>query len=1228
MVKCFRIDRRTGDLYTTNEAKHLLDSEKLCMNHQNNNNKLISSGVYASTRMSYHHYCTVNLLISINNRILITINVQIEDVNDNAPILPDYNLQRIFINETSLPEVTRVSLKPAYDADFNGYNQLYYYISIVNDNSNNINDLHVDINPFRIEYRSQLNGSNMSDDLNLILTKSLDYESQSEYKMNLTVCDGDRKTKHTIVHCSSQMLLISVNNINDELPWFQVTNYTAVIKETTPISSDIIKVTAKDNDASPYNEIYYRILPSSDSLLVFNSQELFQIQPRTGVISLAKAFPKPGEYKFLVQAVDNADTDDYDTSVNNSTGDTHRLTKGVTYEAVNNAHSNIASVAIQVVDVNNHAPRIEIQQTHDSLLYYSNPSPTAPPPPLKSMNGNYSKFILLNISENVPINTPIAYFKITDEDQLKNAETTCKLIRSSDGEPFLYARNDNSYQADLFFKLIPVNRISEHVSIQKLILVRQLDAEDLYEDLLLKEVEPTLKLESNIAGYLGILLVCSDFGTPKLSTSMPIIIAVNDVNEFYPSIEVIKSSTYSSVVFKSYFNQTYIYDVNITENIPIGSQIVQLIATDKDIKAVIEFVQSTKLKTPFIIDKSKGVLKTTAEIDYEYTTNYKVIIHVHDMKPPELLSLTTTVMLNIFIEDMNDNPPEFITPPPSEIQFDGYTVVEPIRKYQNSLKIIEFEEETIHTKPLGRVRAVDRDSGRNAEIIYFIAEISTDLESDQLNRQKFISWNKAFSNFSSLPKILIDADGALWCEGKLDREKIPIIDLVIGAHDLGEPKLTSYTKVRIILKDINDNQPEWQFPTEVDFLVAVSKSVPIGTIITRVRATDKDEQSKNGLVNYYIADLDGDNEISSKSQLLTGKLIPHIFEMDAKSGELRVKQSLTDLPNGFLEIILKAEDNGRTPQKSFAKLILYITNDSDLLNMNTPKKLLAFYQKEKHTKLLNSQLLTFAKFNEIIPSLMNSDSGSLYISRTVGQQDPESVKHLSIVIGASIIGAIIVICLIALLIGLKFTTRFQNRSKFISATKMNKNDYDPRKIESANSCIKQISHHSCISSDIPVETPNDSNSIHSLMKGIHHTHKIEINDSNTEKLFSPSFNENYFRCSPTSIQTSIPVSMIRTPEDIHYLPIHSALDLTENIPLRLLHVSTNDKFTESQCSNSNTFHKNNENNDTSDNTNNNIDSSTNELVTPHSLTIIASVVPTCNIKTALLPILSQDHCSE
>ncbi|CAH8842581.1 unnamed protein product [Trichobilharzia szidati] len=620
-------------------------------------------------------------------------------------------------------------------------------------------------------------------------------------------------------------------------------------------------------------------------------------------------------------------------------------------------------------------------------------------------------------------------------------------------------------------------------------------------------------------------------------------------------------------------------------------------ATDKDIKAVIEFVQSTKLTTPpFIIDKSKGVLKTNAEIDYEYTTNYKLVIHVHDMKPPEL-SLTTTVTLNIFIEDMNDNPPEFISPPPSEIQFDGYTVVEPIRKYQNSLKIIEFEEETIHTKPLGRVRAVDRDSGRNAEIIYFIAEISTDLAGDPLNREKLISWNnninKASSNFSSLPKILIDADGALWCEGKLDREKLPIIDLVIGAHDLGEPRLTSYTKVRIILKDINDNQPEWQFPTEKDFLVAVSKSVPIGTIITRVRATDKDEQSKNGLVNYYIADLvAGDNEITSKSELLTGKLIAHIFEMDLKSGELRVKQSLTDLPDGFLEILLKAEDNGRTPQKSLAKLILYITNDSDLLKMNTPEKLLAFYQKEKHTKLLNSQLLTFGKFNEMIPSLMNSDSSSLYIRRTVGQQDRGSVRHLSIVIGASIIGAITVICLVALLIGLKFTTRFQNRTKFISTTKKDKNDYNPKKkkkkIESANSCIKHVSHHSCINSGNPVEIiPNDSNSVHSLMKCMH---KIEINDSNNEKLFSPSLTQNYFRCSPTSIQTSIPVSMIRNPEDIHYLPIHSTLDLTENIPLRLLHVS-NDKLTESQCSNFNTNHKNNENSDTSDNntitTNNN-----------------------------------------
>ncbi|CAI2727280.1 unnamed protein product [Schistosoma spindalis] len=1261
--KCFRIDRYSGNLYTTIDAKYLLDSEKICI--KNKNSKIIFNQFYNNITQ----YCSINLIITINNRLLLSIIIQIEDINDNSPIFlydddhnNNNNTEIIYINETALPEYTKIPLKPAYDPDFNGYNKLYYYLTVIIDSEQNdqslINSTNIH-NPFRLHNDddnddnviTHLNESYHSTNLYLVLIKSLDYEIQSEYQYNLTVCDNQLNQllmiNLNIIHCTWKLIKIYINNINDELPWFQQTNYSVVIHENFLIGNEIIKITAIDNDSIPYNHIKYRIIPSHDMILL-NNENLFHIDSNTGIIILNKSIKKPGIYRFLVEAYNN------DYIYNNNNNNQNQYLSTIDHISLIRNYStkhykNIANVHIHIIDVNNHAPNIEIQQTQDTLIYYLNNNHTI-------QHINESKLIILKIPETLSINTPIAYFKITDEDELDNADITCHLIRSNYNDPFIYTyNNEKQYKLDIF-QLIYVNRISDNTIINKLILSKNLDAENLSKHLLINKFKLNIDVES-IAGYYGLLLNCHDNGIPQLTTSISIIIAIDDINEYYPNINIINTSLCNTWELKSSINHSYIYDININENIPIHSHIITLSVIDNDITSTIQFIQQiTKLSIPFIIDKSNGIITNNDLIDYEYKNNYKMYIIIYDEKNLQK-SFMTNILININIIDLNDNSPEFIISSLNDLQFDSNSFIEPIQNNIENIRIIEIEEEIIYTKPIGIIKALDRDTGKNAELIYFIAEISYQL--DNTNKMININENQTIKIKQTLntPKLLIDSNGALWCENKIDRELISIIDLIIGVHDLGEPKLTSYTKIRILIKDINDNNPLWQFPTETDFLVYVPKSLSIGKVITRIHAIDKDELTKNGHITYYILNPNNNNNNNSnntkhksKLDIISWNIITQFFILNSNSGELTVKHSLIQLPDGFLDIWLKAEDNGKVPRHSIAKLVLYLTtinsninhnnHNDNFLNFDNPQKLMHYYEENKNTKDITIQIHSMGNLYDILPMKMDLNSNNVYLSTTPLYK--YNIKTLSLLISGSIVGIIIIIIFLTLfIICFKYNSYYHHHNhnhnqnvKCNSITQINT-------IECSNNLSMKLSNSNygkdnhCNDSNLNYETFTNLKPTTSTVKLLNNINneqnqcndqineKLEkYNDLNRSSVTSLSIND-------TTIQTTyIPMNLMRNCNELHYSPITSVIDISDKIPIHLLHVS-NDTFAVPLCMTHNiTTSNTNDNNDyyhnhtTNEHTTNNNNDNEAELTT-HPLTIVATVVSTDNIKQGLLPILTE-----
>ena len=83
-----------------------------------------------------------------------------------------------------------------------------------------------------------------------------------------------------------------------------------------------------------------------------------------------------------------------------------------------------------------------------------------------------------------------------------------------------------------------------------------------------------------------------------------------------------------------------------------------------------------------------------------------------------------------------------------------------------------------------------------------------------------------------------------------NREEISELTLELLALDSGTPRLTGTGTLRVIVEDVNDNQPA--FENDVYFL-STEENVDVGTSVLQLKVDDKDSGSNFDLTN-AIAD--------------------------------------------------------------------------------------------------------------------------------------------------------------------------------------------------------------------------------------------------------------------------------------------------------------------------------------------------------------------------------------
>uniref|UniRef100_A0A8C3ICB1 Cadherin-12 n=1 Tax=Chrysemys picta bellii TaxID=8478 RepID=A0A8C3ICB1_CHRPI len=253
------------------------------------------------------------------------------------------------------------------------------------------------------------------------------------------------------------------------------------------------------------------------------------------------------------------------------------------------------------------------------------------------------------------------------------------------------------------------------------------------------------------------------------------------------------------------------YVASVPEMSPVGAYVLQVKATDADdptygnsARVVYSILQGQPY---FSIDPKTGVIRTALpNMDREVKEQYQVLIQAKDMGG-QLGGLAGTTTVNITLTDVNDNPPRF----------------------PKSIFHLKVPESSLVGSAIGRIRAVDPDFGKNAEIEYNIVPGDGgnlfDITTDENTQEGVIKLKKVFIYYKSS----VEASN---------------VHLDHRFHSVGPFKDTATVKINVL--DV-DEPPVFSRPM---YTMEVYEDTPVGTIIGAVTAQDLDVGSSS--VRYFI----------------------------------------------------------------------------------------------------------------------------------------------------------------------------------------------------------------------------------------------------------------------------------------------------------------------------------------------------------------------------------------
>ena len=718
-------------------------------------------------------------------------------------------------------------------------------------------------------------------------TVVLDREAIDSYTFDVIVQDNGDPSLSVLT-----TVIVTVSDVNDNPPFFIHQIEAVSILENIPVGSPLTQYIAGDDDIGTNAEISYILSPNGPG----SGPLPFQVDPQEGLLSTTAPldFETQSEYTITVTA---SNPDGVSTPI---------------------------TTTIRVLDINEFPPVFTDNPYEVSFEEHTTPNPVLTIEATdqdSGINGEVRYFItggnfedsfvvdnvtgVITLAPGVDIDREaIDCFTLTVQARdlgqttsLTGTSTVIVTINDINDNPPVFMQDNISFEIRedaqpplLFLELHAFDRDQEGSPNSD---VRyEITSGNIGEVFALNSTSGGLSLVQSLDfetrdSYI-LAIEASDQGVPRQTATASVSINVININEFPPAV---------------IGNQT----IDVAESTPLHVAIAFVNATDMDQMTIVFSIASAESDGAsgaadgvFTINGT-GFVLLEQELDFETNQQYILRIEATDGQ------LTSNTVLTINVIDDNDNIPRFI----------------------GNLTFV-IDEEQAAGSPVGTVRAIDDDSGSNAEVTF---SIIPSLIADLFN--------------------LDETTGELTTSQVLDREMLVVRDLFLppsltaSLQIIAEDPLLGVTaSFTIQLNDINDNRPEFG---QEEFEAMVSENSPARTFVFGASATDVD-LGLNAAITYSL-------EVVNFS---SGSFdVP--FEINATSGAILTTQILDREQQVRYVLVVTATDAGTSPLSSSTTVSVSVMDQNDSPPVFNP----LFYEESvPENTVIGSTVVTVFAFDD------------------------------------------------------------------------------------------------------------------------------------------------------------------------------------------------------------------------------------------------------------------------
>ncbi|XP_030223915.1 protocadherin gamma-A2-like [Gadus morhua] len=564
--------------------------------------------------------CALHFQIILENPMeFYSINIEITDVNDNAPVFEKTNV-KLKISESAVSGAKFI-LDMANDPDV-GTNGLQTYI------------LKPTVN-FSLRLHSQEGDIT---NIEMVLERPLDREQNEHLSLVLTAVDGGEPQMS-----GTMQILISVLDANDNAPVFTQSVYKASIKEGAPLGTIVTTVTATDADDGENGKITYSV-----SSKLGNTLGIFEVNENNGQVRLIRNidYEKARAFQINIRASDEGGLVDS------------------------------CKLIVDVIDVNDNTPDIHIMSKSNVISEDAKPNTVVTMINIEDADSGENGKVKCSINDDIPFalrSTSNNFFSLvtdTDLDREKESGFNISVTCSDEGVPSLSSSvtialqildvNDN---APVFLKKSYEGYIVENnvqgVSIFTLIANdadwnQNARVSYILEDSSLNGVPVSSYV--SVSADSGVIhavrsfdyeqikdfqfrVKAQDGGSPPLSSNVSVKILIQDQNDNAPQV-LYPVQTGGSLVAEM-----------VPRSVDVGYLVTKVVAVDVDSgqNAWLSYkLQKATDRALFEVGLQNGEIRTIRQVTDKDAVKQRLTVIVEDNGQP---SRSATVIVNVAVAD-------------------------------------------------------------------------------------------------------------------------------------------------------------------------------------------------------------------------------------------------------------------------------------------------------------------------------------------------------------------------------------------------------------------------------------------------------------------------------------------------------------------------------------------------------------------------------------------------